>query len=118
MSIITSKTIGSFETVQDIFDATFAKFNPTEHKGENYIANMTLSGDGGGEWTVSMTDGDLKIEEGLTETAQMNFSMEANDFIRQQNGKANTMVLYMRGKIRAKGDFKVGMKLQKIWPRA
>ncbi len=105
-----------FNTIQEIFDASLAKFDPSKHT-TNYAVNVSLSGEGGGQWVVRVQDGVLTFEEGETDDAQMSFAMKASDFIRHQNGKANTMVLYMRGKIKTKGNPKIGLKLQKVWPR-
>lgn len=70
--------------------------------------------DGAGQWTVRVTDGDVKVSEG-TEDADVTITGDAETFDRIAKGEQNATTAYMTGKIKIKGDMGAAMKLQKLF---
>jgi len=93
-------------TIQDIFYSM-----PTRARAEG-IANVTanlgyvVTGDGGGEYTVSVHDGRVEILEGLHDPA-VTTTVSAKDFIAVTLGKLDGMSAFTSGRLKVDGDFGV-----------
>ena len=88
--------------------------DPSKIKGLNAVILFDLTGQGGGQWTATLADGTVNVEEGKKGTPNMTLSMAATDFVAMANGELNAMAAFMQGKIRISGDMSLAMRLQNI----
>jgi putative sterol carrier protein len=101
-------------TVQEVFDK-IVNLDPAKIQGINSVILFDLSGEGGGKWTLTLTDtGGAKLEAGEAAPPSMTVSMDAQDFVALSNGELNAMSAFMQGKIRVTGDMSLAMRLQNI----
>lgn len=105
--------------IQKLFNeelpAALAK-NPDQAKqiGAKYQINVT--GDGGGEWFIDVSDSGPKAEKGNPGGADCTISLSTEDFQKlHENPQANGMQLFFAGKLKVSGNQMLAMKLQKLF---
>lgn len=101
-------------TVTDIFKEMPNRFNAGAASDLNATVQFRLSGDGGGNWYVTIADGAIEIDEGQIESPKAAIIMDANDFVAMSTGELNAMAAFMSGKIMVEGDLNTVMQLQSI----
>ncbi len=76
------------------------RFNPA--KAEDFAArvHLLLSGAGGGEFTVEIEDGEIRVEEGLHGEADCTVRTSAKTYVNIESGKSNPTMAVMTGKIK------------------
>lgn len=85
--------------------------------GAKYQIN--ISGDGGGEWFIDVSDTGPKAEKGNPGNADCTISITAEDFQKlHENPQANGMQLFFSGKLKVTGNQMLAMKLQKLFQLA
>ena len=90
--------------------------NPDAAKqiGAKYQINVT--GDGGGEWYIDVSDSGPKAEKGNPGNADCTISLTTEDFQKlHENPQANGMQLFFAGKLKVSGNQMLAMKLQKLF---
>ena len=89
---------------------------PDEAKqiGAKYQLNIT--GEGGGEWFIDVSDSGPKAEAGNPGAADCTITIDAEDFQKlYENPQANGMQLFFSGKLKVTGNQMLAMKLQKLF---
>jgi len=86
----------------DVLDGLSTKFH------------FNLTGDGGGEYTVSVADSKMTVEPGLEGEAKCVVSAKSNDFVDVVTGKSNPMMAVLTGKIKISNQGEM-MKYAKIF---
>ena len=82
--------------------------------GAKYQLNIT--GEGGGEWFIDVSDSGPKAEKGNPGTADCTLTMTVEDFQKlHENPQANGMQLFFAGKLKVAGNQMLAMKLQKLF---
>lgn len=89
--------------------------DPQKLSGLDAVLLFDLSGEGGGQWTVSVADGQISVAEGAPAAPTMTLKMTAEDFVAMINGELNTMAAFMQGKIKIEGDMSIAMRLQTLF---
>ncbi|MEW5958290.1 MAG: SCP2 sterol-binding domain-containing protein, partial [Chloroflexota bacterium] len=92
------------EDLQGILGKMPAAFVPEKAANLNAVVQLDLTGDGGGQWAVKITDGAIALEPGLADTADLTLTMAASDYVALSLGEASPMNLFMAGKIKVQGD--------------
>ena len=85
--------------------------------GAKYQIN--ISGEGGGEWYIDVSDTGPKAEKGNPGNADCTISISTEDFQKlHENPQANGMQLFFSGKLKVTGNQMLAMKLQKLFQLA
>lgn len=82
-----------------------------ESKGLSGRVQFSLSGFGGGEWGVVLSDGKVSVSEGVMSQPQLTVKASTENAEKLLNGKLDPMMAFMTGKIKIAGDMALGMKL-------
>ncbi|BBO78144.1 hypothetical protein DSCW_55610 [Desulfosarcina widdelii] len=90
-------------TVEDIFGTMESRVNPEGVAGVTANYGYIITGSGGGEWTVCVADGDVKVKEGLHDPA-VTTTCAAKDWIAITLGKLDGMTAFTSGKLKVEGD--------------
>jgi putative sterol carrier protein len=91
---------------------------PDKAREVNAIYAFKISGEGGGEWTVDLTQDPPTCVQGDTGTAQCTVELEHDDFKQMLADPNAGMQLYFQGKLRVSGDPMLAMKLQQFFDLA
>jgi len=100
-------------TVQEIVEG-ISNVDAAKIEGINGVILFDLSGEGGGKWTLTLADGEAKVEKGETASPAMTLSMNAPDFVAMSTGALNPTAAFMQGKLKIAGDMSLAMRLQSI----
>ena len=105
--------------IQKLFNeelpAALAK-HPEQAKqiGAKYQFNVT--GDGGGQWFIDVSDSGPSVSQGNPGTAECTMEMDTESFQKVvENPQANGMQLFFSGKLKVSGTQMLAMKLQKLF---
>ena len=99
------------ELIERIPDAV----NPEKIAGMDAVIQISLSGDGGGDWMITVKDSKCQVEEGTAEKPRVTLSAKAQEFRNVVSGKSNPMQAFMLGRIKISGDLNFAMKLQSLF---
>ena len=106
-----ANTAEYFETLGDRFLADQAK-------GVNATIQYSLAGDGGGEWTITIEDGEYKgVQDGGVEKPTLNVMMDAPKFVEMANGDLDGRKAFLTRKLKVKGNIALAQKMQKFFPQ-
>ncbi len=105
-------------SVQEVFDLIPSRVNAEQAKGINAKIQFDLSGEGGGQWAVSVADGQATVEQGAAPSPNVTITSSASDYLAIINGDLNAMNAFMQGKVKVKGDMGLVMKLQSLFGRS
>lgn len=104
-------------TVREIFDGMPQTFLPEKAVGMNAVIQFDIAGEGGGQWHADIVNGALTVVEGLHEKPGVTLSASAQDYLDISTGKLNGQLAFMTGRLKAKGDLGLAMKMQSIFKR-
>jgi len=104
-------------TVKELFEQMPASFDPAAAAGIHALILFNITGQGGAQYCVSIDDGTLSIVEGGHEAPDLTISADANDYIDISSGALNEQLAFMTGRITARGNTLLAMKLPKLFNR-
>jgi putative sterol carrier protein len=78
---------------------------------------FNLSGEGGGDWAVTVADGTCTVVEGKADNPDVTVGMLADDYVKMTAGELQPVVAFMQGKLKLQGDMNLAMKLQELFDR-
>jgi putative sterol carrier protein len=103
------------ENCSEWFDSVLPeKFDPSQTGGFSGTFSFKISGDLGGEWSVSIDGADLSVQQGLAEDPIFTVSMKDENFMKLMNEEINGQQAFMSGKLKFKGNMSKAMKLQSL----
>ena len=105
------------ETVKTIFDHMPKTFVPEKAKGVKAKIQISLDGEGGGNWLLNIADGRLNVEERKADQPDLKLDMTARDYVRLTLGQTNPMLLFMSGKVKMEGNMLLAWKMQEMFDR-
>jgi putative sterol carrier protein len=103
-------------TVPEAVESMKSRFNPKAAAGMNAVYLLDITGDGGGKYAFAIQDGDLTVDDSGHDSPNITVTMADHDYIKMANGKLDTTMAYMGGKLKIKGDMGLAMKLQQLFP--
>ena len=104
-------------TVAELFDAMPKSFDPQAAAGVDAVVLFDITGPGGGKFYATIRDRGLSIVLGSGETPDLTISATAQDYIDIASGALNEQLAFMTGRITARGDTRLAMKMPRIFPR-
>lgn len=102
-------------SIQEVFEAMPARFAADKAGDMRAVIQFELSGEGGGQYYVTIADRACTSTEGTAANPTMTFMAAAADYLGIINGDLNPMQAFMQGKVKIKGDMSVAMKMQTIF---
>ena len=80
-------------------------------KGIHALLQFSLSGEGGGDWGVTVDDGKVAVVPGQVNKPQVIIKASAADAIKLMHNELNPVGAFMTGKVKVAGDMALAMKL-------
>lgn len=87
-------------TAKDFLFALPAKVNPAALEGLETVFHFNLQGEKGGQYTVSLADQKLNVNEGLQGEPKCVINTDEQTFVDLVTGKLNPMLAVLTGKIK------------------
>jgi putative sterol carrier protein len=103
--------------VRDVFAAMPGRFLPDQAGDLSATIQFDLSGEGGGQWHVTIAGGKASVAEGVAPNAHMTMSVSAADYLAIVNGELDPMQAFMQGKVKITGDVALALKMQQVFAR-
>ena len=98
----------------------FDSYLPTKISGDKDTAGavgaiflFTLTGDGGGQWTVNLKD-EVGVKSGDAGNSECSLECTTSDWEQIQAQPQTAMQLYFEGKLKVSGNVMLATKLQQI----
>jgi putative sterol carrier protein len=99
----------------DTLHAMVQSLDPATAKGVNAIIQLNATGDGGGQYSMSIADGKMDVTEGVAEKPTVQINVAAKDWIDIINGQLDPTKAFMTGKLRIAGDLGLMMRFQRMF---
>jgi len=94
-----------------LVEAMPSAFMSEKAEGVNAVVQYELTGEGGGEWVITIADGACQVDEGRTETPTLTLTIDAGDYVDLIGGTLNATAAFMSGKLKIAGDIGLATKL-------
>jgi putative sterol carrier protein len=104
--------------IGDVFEEMTKHFKPDAAGGINATYQFEVTGPKGGIWAFHIEHNSCKLIKGGVEEPSVLISLADRDWIAIREGKLNSQMAFMQGKLKIKGDMNLAMKLQNIFPIA
>lgn len=104
--------------IGDVFEEMLKHFNPGAAKGTNASYQFNISGQEGGIWAFKIENGACELVKGGVPAPSVEISLADKDWMAIREGKLNSQMAFMQGKLKIKGDMNLAMKLQTMFPIA
>ncbi|MFP4173810.1 MAG: SCP2 sterol-binding domain-containing protein [Candidatus Hydrogenedentota bacterium] len=98
----------------EFFTALQERIDPSDVKGLTATYQFHLSGDGGGDWYIQLTDGQPEVAEGIANAPSVTLRASAEDWNRIVSGELSGEQAFLSGKLEVEGDMTLAMKLQSL----
>lgn len=103
-------------TIQKLMDALPRVFLPEKAAGIDAVAHFALDGEKGGDWTVIIRDGAIRVAPGVpAEPATLTLHAKAQDILDIFTGKLDAASAFMQGRLRVNGSLGLAIKLSGLF---
>ena len=102
-------------SVTKIFEQMPEQFKAEKAGDFDATIQFDLAGDEGGQWYVTIADGNAAVEKGTADTPAATIRMAASDFADMMTGELDPMNAFMMGKVKVEGDLNTVMKFQTLF---
>ena len=99
-------------TPSELFSELAGQFDSEKWGDEDAVLAFDISGDNGGNWYATIEGGELSVNEGEVEDADMTMVCTDEDLMAMVSGDLNPVSAFMAGRVRIKGNMSLAMKLQ------
>ncbi|MEW6334617.1 MAG: SDR family NAD(P)-dependent oxidoreductase [Thermodesulfobacteriota bacterium] len=101
--------------VGTVFARMPGAFRPDKAAGVNVVFQFSISGPGGGNWTVTVKDGTCSVGPGTADKPTTTIKMADGDFLRLITGELDGMQAYSSGKLKVEGDLMKSQLIGKLF---
>ncbi len=105
------------QKVREVFEEIPAHFNAEAWGSQDAVLQFNITGDDGGSWTATIRSGQLTVNEGAVDRADMTVTTSGTDMLAIVNGQLNAVSAFMQGRVKIDGDMSLAMKLQNLLAR-
>lgn len=103
------------DSIQAFFDGLSGTLDESKLAGINATFQFVATGDGGGEWNVTVADGKAAIAQGRAENPSIVLTASVPDWLALMNGDMNGQTAFLTGKLKIEGDMTLAMKLESFF---
>jgi putative sterol carrier protein len=100
---------------ENILFGLVKRFCAQEAAGVNAIYQVKLTGDEGGDWYLSVSDGKCTVDAGTSGHPDVTITMGADDWVDLLSGKLDGYTAFMQGQVDVQGDLSLALRLQSMF---
>ena len=105
------------ETARQLIEEMPETFRGERAGRANVVVQFQISGEGGGNWYVTIKDKTCTVTEGLIESADATVRVDASDYVALSSGKLGSMKAFTTGKVKASGDISLLQRMDRWFVR-
>jgi len=105
------------KTARQLIEEMPETFRPERAGRANVIVQFRISGEGGGDWSVTIKDKTCTVTEGVMEGANATVRMDAKDYVALSTGKLGSMKAFTTGRVKASGDVSLLQRMDRWFVR-
>jgi putative sterol carrier protein len=102
--------------IQKVFEEMHKHFKPEAAQGLDASFLFNITGANGGKYAFKIKDGKCDFMQQGIENPSVEIAMSDTDWKAIREGKLNSQMAFMQGKLKIKGDMGLAMKLQNVFP--
>ncbi|MFN3704478.1 MAG: SCP2 sterol-binding domain-containing protein [Thermoflexales bacterium] len=102
-------------TVLETLRQMLQKFDPAAAKGVNAIVQLNATGEGGGNYAITIREGQVALEEGTVEKPSVTIHVDAKDWVAIALGNLDPTRAFMTGRLKIAGDLGLMMRFQRMF---
>ena len=91
------------------------RFNADAAAGLKAVYHFTVTGEEGGEYTVTVANGECTVEKAKPEQADLTVTLAAPDMAAIAAGELDPTSAFMTGRLRIAGDIMLAMRLTDLF---
>lgn len=106
------------KVLDEIFRRMPSLFRPDRAGNTNAIIHWTITGraDGGSDtYEIVIADGECKLSESAENEPKLALTMGPADFLKVTSGNGNPVMMFMTGKLKAKGDLGLAANIANLF---
>ncbi len=101
--------------VKEVFTQFPEAFDASASQGLDAVFLFDITGDGGGNWNVTVREGACQIQEGNHEAPTVTLSMSAETWLGIVNKELNAMQAFMSGKLKVRGNMMLAQRIPELF---
>ncbi len=105
-------------TAAQIMEGMRSAFQADKAAGVDAVVQYVLTGEGGGEYYMSIKDGKVDVQPGKAPAPKLTLTADTKDYYDVITGKTNAMAAFSSGKLKLGGDMMFAMKLASFFGRS
>ncbi len=98
-------------SVRPIFEAMPLSLNQEAAKEANAVYQFNLSGEGGGQFIVTIKNGTCTVEEGVASMPDATISTSAADYMNIVTGAYPFGLAFINGRLKVEGDLRLVIRM-------
>ncbi|MEZ0396845.1 MAG: SCP2 sterol-binding domain-containing protein [Anaerolineales bacterium] len=102
-------------TVKELFERMPQAFVASKAAGVEADIQFKFTGAEAGDWYVTIKDGTIQVNEGLSPAPKLTVSADSGDIVKIFTGQMDGMQAFMSGRLRVSGDMTLAMKLMSLF---
>jgi len=103
-------------SAKEVFDKVPEVFNADAAKGLDAVFQFDITGEGGGQWNVTVKNDACEVQEGTHASPTVTLNMSDETWLAMVNGELNGMQAFMAGKLQLTGDMMLAQRIPEIFP--
>jgi putative sterol carrier protein len=102
-------------SIEDLIALVPTHIDSTVAESLNAVIQIIVTGEGGGNWVITIVENHCQVQAGRKELADVTISADARDALEIFQGAKNPVQAYMLGQIDFSGNSELAMKLFKVF---
>lgn len=103
--------------LKEVMKGMVGAFNPEAARGVDAVIQLNASGEGGGNYIITVNDGQADMDAGQADNPTVTINVAATDWIAITKGELDPTRAFMTGKVKLSGDIGLMMKFQRMFSR-
>lgn len=101
--------------VKEVFTKMPESFNANAAKGLDAVFQFDVTGEGGGNWNVTVKGGTCQVQEGKAGSPTVTLTLSGETWLAMVNKQTNGMQAFMSGKLKLTGDMMLAQRIPDLF---